>query len=267
MASKLTSLKDLKVIKHHIPSHGLTPNTSIQNKPLLIYRSAFPSSTSASQIEAHLSSIGVVTPQWRYTMYSTSHFHTTSHEVLGIASGTYGNGWTAPLFLPRFLLWCPEQSHGSSLLCLCSITFDRLEIRADQLPITLQARLDFVSATKITRSVSKRFCRREMLLLCLLACLIDCWRILRVGSRWSAVIQRVIIGICAMARVERRVRLRRLKTCRGLRGIRCMGRKGQFWRFEIATQLSRVFDIFGYTVIFENNGFISLQGAQSHARL
>lgn len=87
MASKLTPLKDLKVIKHQIPAHGLTPNTSLQNKPLMIYKSAFPSSTNASQIESHLSSVGVVDPQWRYTMYSTSHFHSTSHEVLGIASG------------------------------------------------------------------------------------------------------------------------------------------------------------------------------------
>lgn len=87
MASKLTPLKDLKVIKHQIPSHGLTPNTSIQHKPLLIYKSAFPSNTTASQIESHVRSIGVVDPQWRYTMYSTSHFHSTAHEVLGIASG------------------------------------------------------------------------------------------------------------------------------------------------------------------------------------
>ena len=86
MAAKLTSLKDLKVLKHQIPAYGLTPNTSIQNKPLLIYRSAFPNA-SASQIESHLSSVGVVTPQWRFTMYSTSHFHSTSHEVLGIAAG------------------------------------------------------------------------------------------------------------------------------------------------------------------------------------
>lgn len=75
------------MLSHHIPAHGLTPNTSIQNKPLLIYRKAFPTSATASTIESHLSSIGVVTPQWRYTMYSTSHFHSTSHEVLAIASG------------------------------------------------------------------------------------------------------------------------------------------------------------------------------------
>jgi len=86
MTSKLTPLKDLRVLKHQIPAHGLTPNTSIQNKPLLIYRSVFPS-PSASHIESHFSSVNVVTPQWRYTMYSTSHFHSTSHEVLGVAKG------------------------------------------------------------------------------------------------------------------------------------------------------------------------------------
>ncbi|KAK3706380.1 hypothetical protein LTR37_012758 [Vermiconidia calcicola] len=87
MASKLTPLKELAVLKHQIPSHSLTPNTSIQNKPLMIYRSAFPNTTDASQIESQLSSVGVVTPQWRYTMYDFSHFHSTSHEVLGIAAG------------------------------------------------------------------------------------------------------------------------------------------------------------------------------------
>lgn len=88
MAAKLTPLQTLTILKHQIPVHGLTPNTSIQHKPLLIYRSAFsPTHTNASQIEQHFAHIGVVTPQWRYTMYSTSHFHSTSHEVLGIAHG------------------------------------------------------------------------------------------------------------------------------------------------------------------------------------
>lgn len=89
MTAKLTPLKDLKVLTHQIPAYNLTPNTSLQHKPLLIYRSAFPntSSTTAALIEQHLEAVGVVTPQWRYTMYSTSHFHSTSHEVLGIARG------------------------------------------------------------------------------------------------------------------------------------------------------------------------------------
>jgi hypothetical protein len=75
MPAKLTPLKDLRVLRHQIPAHGLTPNTSIQNKPLLIYRSAFTSTVTAGEIETHLSSVGVVSPQWRYSMYTTSHFH------------------------------------------------------------------------------------------------------------------------------------------------------------------------------------------------
>lgn len=82
----LTPLRHLKVSKHQIPAYKLLPNTSIQRKPLLIYHGAFQGT--ASQIEAHLSSVGVVVPQWRYTMYSTTHFHSNTHEVLSIFSGS-----------------------------------------------------------------------------------------------------------------------------------------------------------------------------------
>ena len=90
MAASKAPLKPLEEIQsslYQIPSFGLIPNTSIQKKPLLIYRSAFHSSVSASIIESHLSTVGVVTPQWRYTMFSQSHFHSTAHEVLCVASG------------------------------------------------------------------------------------------------------------------------------------------------------------------------------------
>jgi uncharacterized protein YjlB len=83
----LTSLKNLKVSRYQIPAFHNFPNTSIQGKPLLIYHSAFQTPT-ASQIEAHLDSVGVVAPSWRYTMYSTSHFHSNTHEVLGISDGS-----------------------------------------------------------------------------------------------------------------------------------------------------------------------------------
>ncbi|TVY82792.1 Uncharacterized protein LSUE1_G002257 [Lachnellula suecica] len=83
----LTPLNSLRVSRHQIPRHNLIPNTSLQNKPLLIYHSCIPSSVSASSIEKHLEETGVVTPQWRYTMYSTTHFHSTAHEVLCIAAG------------------------------------------------------------------------------------------------------------------------------------------------------------------------------------
>ena len=83
----VTPLSSLRVSRHYIPRFDLTPNTSIQNHPLLIYHACFPQSTSASAIESHLQSLGVVVPHWRYTMYSTSHFHSTTHEVLCIAAG------------------------------------------------------------------------------------------------------------------------------------------------------------------------------------
>jgi hypothetical protein len=58
----LHPLSTLKVSRHQIPAHNLIPNTSIQNKPLLIYHSCLPAS-------------------------STTHFHSTTHEVLCISSG------------------------------------------------------------------------------------------------------------------------------------------------------------------------------------
>ncbi|KUI62806.1 Uncharacterized protein YjlB [Cytospora mali] len=80
------SLSSLRVSQHSIPSHERLPNSSILNKPLLIYHSVF-TNPSASAIESHLTSIGVVTPQWRYSMYPTTHFHSTTHEVLCVSSG------------------------------------------------------------------------------------------------------------------------------------------------------------------------------------
>ncbi|KAK6070829.1 hypothetical protein SCUP515_08230 [Seiridium cupressi] len=82
MAAKLTPLASLRVSKHQIPAHQLIPNTSVQQKPLFHYHGIFPHSISASAMESHLSSVGVVEPQWR-----TTHFHSTSHEVLCISSG------------------------------------------------------------------------------------------------------------------------------------------------------------------------------------
>ena len=85
--ASITSLKDLRVSYYEIAAFDRIPNTSIQRKPLLVYHSAFAHGTSASSIEAHLSAVGVVDPQWRCTMYSTSHFHSSSHEVLCVSSG------------------------------------------------------------------------------------------------------------------------------------------------------------------------------------
>lgn len=86
---KLTPLSTLRTSTYHIPAHNNTPNTTLSNHPLLVYRGVFPSSPSlnSASIESHLADLGVVAPQWRYTMYSQSHFHSTTHELLVISSG------------------------------------------------------------------------------------------------------------------------------------------------------------------------------------
>ena len=82
-----TSLSQLRVSSVQIPAHGGFPNTSLQHRPLLIYHSAFPAPVSPDAVETHLSEIGVVTPQWRYSMFPEDHCHSTTHEVLAITHG------------------------------------------------------------------------------------------------------------------------------------------------------------------------------------
>ncbi|KAK4237814.1 RmlC-like cupin domain-containing protein [Achaetomium macrosporum] len=96
----LTPLSTLRTETHFIPPHPPSnlPNSSASGKPLLIYRQAFTfpndnnTTTSrdatAEAIERHLRDINAVTPQWRYGMYPTSHFHSTTHEVLCVSSGS-----------------------------------------------------------------------------------------------------------------------------------------------------------------------------------
>ncbi|KIW16478.1 hypothetical protein PV08_06532 [Exophiala spinifera] len=83
----ITPLNALRVSSHQIPAYKGIPNTSIQGKPLMIYHAVFPSA-SAPQIKAHLRAVGVVSPQWEYSMFAETHFHSTTHEVLSIASGS-----------------------------------------------------------------------------------------------------------------------------------------------------------------------------------
>jgi uncharacterized protein YjlB len=51
----------------------------------MIYHRAFDASE--NELQAHLEDIGEVEPQWVYTMYKQTHFHSTTHEVLGVVSG------------------------------------------------------------------------------------------------------------------------------------------------------------------------------------
>lgn len=80
-------MTNLLVSRYQILAFNRFPNTSIQGKPLFIYHTASRNPT-ATQIESHLITVGVVTPSWRYTMYSTSNFHSNTHEILSVSAGS-----------------------------------------------------------------------------------------------------------------------------------------------------------------------------------
>lgn len=84
----LTPLPSLTYTTHQIPSSTSPsfPNNPLPSPPLIIYHAAYPTNTSPSTIEAHLR-LNTLIPQWRYTMYTTSHYHSTTHEILCVFSG------------------------------------------------------------------------------------------------------------------------------------------------------------------------------------
>lgn len=85
----LTPLSSLQVSRHFIPASPPFPNTSLNRSfPLIIYHRSFPPSSTPGSIEAHLRSVGVVEPHWRYPMYRKHHYHSTTHEVLVVSRGS-----------------------------------------------------------------------------------------------------------------------------------------------------------------------------------
>lgn len=66
------------------PDDGAIPNSPL---PVLVYRGALPSDAGAAAHEDLFADNGWF-GAWRDGIYPFHHFHSTSHEVLGIASGT-----------------------------------------------------------------------------------------------------------------------------------------------------------------------------------
>ncbi|DBA90534.1 hypothetical protein WJX77_001132 [Trebouxia sp. C0004] len=76
---------------HIVHDDGQFPNCSIQKLPVLIYKSAFDASGNpselANKIEETFSNNGFP-PQWRFGLYEYPHYHSTSHEILGVFKGS-----------------------------------------------------------------------------------------------------------------------------------------------------------------------------------
>lgn len=77
---------------HDVESFMLQPNDWVPNNdhlPVIYYRNALalPAHDPASAFEDLFTANGWP-PQWRWGVYDFHHFHSTAHEVLGIASGS-----------------------------------------------------------------------------------------------------------------------------------------------------------------------------------
>ena len=64
---------------------GTFPNSAL---PLLYYRAAIAKEDASPEAMEALFAAGGWPPAWRYTVYPYHHYHSTAHEVLGIASGS-----------------------------------------------------------------------------------------------------------------------------------------------------------------------------------
>ncbi len=68
----------------HLKPNGWMPNNSL---PVLLYRSALPTSTNLADTMERLFTANEWPPQWRNGVYDFHHYHSTAHEVLGFAAG------------------------------------------------------------------------------------------------------------------------------------------------------------------------------------
>jgi uncharacterized protein YjlB len=64
---------------------GTFPNSRL---PLLIYPAAVAPAAASPEAMEDLFAANGWPPAWRYTVYAFHHYHSTAHEVLGIAAGS-----------------------------------------------------------------------------------------------------------------------------------------------------------------------------------
>lgn len=78
-------------VTYTVEDDGQFPNCSIGKLPLLIYRAAFEVSGSSSDLANHIENTFAKNgfpPQWRFGLYDYPHYHSITHEVLGVFQGS-----------------------------------------------------------------------------------------------------------------------------------------------------------------------------------
>jgi len=74
----------MKVQTFYLKPTKLVPNSPL---PVLYYPGAFPSDVTATTISTRFRQ-NKWAPQWEFGMYKQAHFHTTTHEALGVFRGS-----------------------------------------------------------------------------------------------------------------------------------------------------------------------------------
>ena len=85
LAADLPGQRKTAVEKFQLSRNGWMPNND--RLPVLLYRRAFNGEAMATQMEAVLEQ-NLWPAQWRNGVYTFHHYHSTAHEVLGIAGGS-----------------------------------------------------------------------------------------------------------------------------------------------------------------------------------
>jgi uncharacterized protein YjlB len=79
------TLRDPEVLTEHLRDDGRFPNND--TLPLVVYRAAVEAENLAAAFE-ELTRQNDWRGSWRNGVYSYHHYHSTAHEVLGVAAGT-----------------------------------------------------------------------------------------------------------------------------------------------------------------------------------
>ncbi|WP_353062750.1 cupin [Tunturibacter psychrotolerans] len=84
LASKVGNSSPPNPQQLHLKPNGWMPNSPL---PVLLYRSALPSSANLAADMERIFAANGWPPQWRNGVYAFHHYHSTAHEVLGFAAG------------------------------------------------------------------------------------------------------------------------------------------------------------------------------------
>ncbi|ORX82963.1 hypothetical protein K493DRAFT_320349 [Basidiobolus meristosporus CBS 931.73] len=85
----IASLETVQLQTHVLPKLGNFPNSEFHQLPLLLYQHVLSLSEveDAGEFVEELFEKNGFQPQWRYGMYKRSHYHSNTHEILGIIRG------------------------------------------------------------------------------------------------------------------------------------------------------------------------------------